>query len=102
MLIIQHVAKKIRKSLKDAHESAEDALKYKDKYPELAKLMNTQAEQKRMQAMALPDQVRKLIESYKASGKEAPEGMMARWEYAHEVMMEMDADLVADIEKFKK
>lgn len=103
MRIIKHLSDQIKEESEGAMEYAKDALKYKDKDPELADLYHELAQVEYTHVQKLHDQVvRKINDISNAPDVEPPEYMVMLWEDIHEELMECMAKASGLIEMYKK
>ena len=83
-MVVKKIICQIDDELEGACEYAEDALLYKDQYPDLAKVYAELSKVELSHADKLHEQVADMIEEYQKKSGEPPAGMMAIYEYQHE------------------
>ena len=95
MLIIKHLSEMIQAEIQDAEKYAKHAVSYQDKDPELAAVFFRLANEELVHMDLLHDQVVRIINEYKASGNNPPEGMLMIWDYLH-------GELVRDVNEIRE
>lgn len=93
MKIIAEITDKIMDEIEDARKYAKNALLQKDTDKTLAGCYATLSRQELSHARSLHDEAKRLINDYRASHGEPPEGMMAVYNYKHKDAIEKEADV---------
>lgn len=88
MKIIKKVCAMIDEELEGACEYAKCAIKYKEDYPNLSKVLHSLSDDEMGHVNTLHSEVVKLIENYRREHGEPPEAMMAVYDYIHEQQIE--------------
>ena len=88
MKIIKKLCKMIDEELDDACNYIQQALKYKEDYPSVAKAFATLSEEEMGHVGILHGEVTKLIEAHRREHGEPPETMKAVYDYLHEQHIE--------------
>ena len=93
MNIIKILAEQIQEELHDAKNYVEMANEYKDDYPSIAKNIFNISLQEMEHAKILHDSVVSIIQNYKESHGDPPEGMMALYEYLHKKQIDKTVEI---------
>ena len=101
MKIIEELTDMIDDELSDAEKYAKCAIDKKEKYPSLGQVFNILATEELKHANMLHDEAVKIINDYKAAGKEVPEGMQAVYDYLHKKRIDRTNTIKVYIEQFK-
>lgn len=84
MKIIKCLSEYIEEELDGAEEYAKKALKLKEEYPEVSDMLWIMSNEEMKHVQNLHAAVAKIIQQYRATDGEPPEGMMAVYNYLHE------------------
>ena len=84
MKIIKCLSDFIDEELHDAEKYIKKGLEVKEKYPEVAELMNMLSNEEMKHMQLLHNQVVKLIENYRKTEGEPPAAMQAVYDYLHQ------------------
>lgn len=84
MKIIKCLSEYIDEELCDAKKYIEKALKLRDERPALANVFVTLSTEELKHMSILHTEVVKIIEDYRKTNGDPPEGMMSLYEYLHE------------------
>lgn len=93
MKIIEKISDCIDEEISDSEKYARKALKYKDEFPETAKLFYTLSLEEMEHSNKLHDAVVYLIDKYRKTEGEPPKEMLAVYEYLHK----KEIDRVSDV-----
>ncbi len=93
MKIIKKLSKMISEEIEDADKYINCALKYKTEYPELAQVFYNLSQEEMKHQGILHNEVVKMINEYRNTHGEPPEGMMAIYDYVHEQQIENARDV---------
>lgn len=88
MKMIANIIEDIRGELDGAEEYAKKAAEYKEKDRSLSSTYSTAATQELSHVDAFHAQVVRVIQDYRSTGKEVPEGMQAVYDWEHEKMID--------------
>lgn len=91
MQIIKKISKMIEEELEGACEYARHALKYKEEYPSLGKVLYEFSMDELEHVNTLHTEVVKMIESYRRDHGDPPEAMQAIYDYVHEQQIDKAA-----------
>ena len=84
MQIIKKLSEQIEEELDGAEEYIEDALKYREKHPELARTFYEISVQEMNHVNMLHAEAAKMIAAYRNEHGEPPAAMQAVYDYMHE------------------
>lgn len=84
MPIIKKLSKMIKEEIEDAEKYANNALLYKDEDKALADTFFVLSKEELNHMHVLHDQVVRIINEYRKTGRTPPVGMQAIYEYLHE------------------
>lgn len=101
MKIIKELSGYIDEEIQDSRKYAEQALRYKDENPDLAKLFYNLSLQETEHMNMLHKQVVDIIQNYRKTNGEPPAPMMAVYNYLHERQIENAAEVKAMQAMFK-
>lgn len=88
MKIIRQISDLISEEIEGAEEYAKAAIRSKDEYPVLAKVMYDISMDELRHVDMLHGEVVKIIESFRRENGNPPEAMLAVYEYLHEKQIE--------------
>lgn len=92
MEIIKKMSKKIMEEVRDSEEYAKCALKYKEEYPSLSRLLYALSLEEMDHMSRLHGAVVDIINKYRDENGEPPVPMMAVYEYLHNEQIEEAAE----------
>lgn len=93
MKIIEKLSDYIEEELDDAEKYAKCAMKHKEDDVIMGKMFYDMSVDELKHSLMLHEQAVKLINAYKAEGKEVPEAMQAVYDYLHEKHVEKYNDI---------
>jgi hypothetical protein len=102
MKIIKTISEQIEDEIDGAEEYAEDALRLKDEYPDLAHVYHEIAIQELRHVELLHGEIVKLIELHRRTKGEPPAAMLAVYDYMHGRMIERDTEVRIMLDRFKR
>ena len=86
--LIKMISELIDEQLDCATDYAHHAVKYREEYPSLAKVLNDMSMDEMRHVTALHEEVVKAIENHRKTAGEPPAAMMAVYDYLHEKQIE--------------
>lgn len=102
MKTIAEIVEDIREELDSAERYAKKAAKHKGIDDRLSSMYATMASQELSHVDTLHAQAVRLIQDQQATGKKAPEGMQAVWDWEHEHMMDHVARIKILLDMYRK
>ena len=93
MKVIEKLSERIEEELKDAECYAKWALKYRDDYPELARVANNLSAQELDHMNSLHSVATQIIDQYRRMNGEPPAEMQAVYDYLHRKQIDKAAEV---------
>lgn len=101
MKVIKYLYERIEEEIKDAEGYAVQAMKCKDNYPELSRVLFTLSGQELEHSQMLHTEAVDLIKKYRDTEGEPPAAMMAVYDFLHEREINMYNNVKALQERYR-
>ena len=84
MKVIKYLCEKILEEIRDADEYIRHAMKYKEEYPEMSRVLANLSSQELEHSQMLHTEAATMIKRYRDEHGEPPQAMMAVYDYLHD------------------
>jgi hypothetical protein len=101
MVIIRNISHDIQEKVKEADRDIRKAIELKHEYSDLANNYYEFSVERMKEALELHEEVVKIIDDYKSSGKTTPTVMQEMWDFQHRVILE-DTENVKVLQEYYK
>lgn len=101
MKVIKYLYEKILEEVDDADKYINHAMRYKEEYPELSRVLSNLSLQELEHSQMLHTEVVNIIRKYRDEHGDPPEAMMAVYDYLHEQEIEKYNSVKMKQEKYR-